>query len=216
MNQVTAGLGDQFADLVPGVGPLDGQHRQLRALVQLHVIAVEVGLHPRQILITGRRVDHQAIAVIEAVDDHVVDDAAVLVEHGAVQGAAGAVQAFDVVGQQMLEPGLGLCAADIDHGHVGDIKNPAIAAHLMVLLDLRAVMQRHVPTAKIDHLRAQREVKVIQRRTLSHGFLLPGLARVRAGAARDKDLWIKGFAPLSATGSVRRTAPNAAHCSRKV
>jgi hypothetical protein len=50
--------------------------------------------------------------------------------------AARAVQAFDVVGQQMLEPGLGLGAVDIDHGHVGYIENTTIAAHLMVFLDL--------------------------------------------------------------------------------
>jgi hypothetical protein len=69
---------------------------------------------------------------------------------------------------------------------VGYIENPAIAAHLMVFLDLRAVMQRHIPTAKIDHLRAEGEMKVIQRRTLSHGFLLPGVAKVRTGAVRDE------------------------------
>jgi hypothetical protein len=65
---------------------------------------------------------------------------------------------------------------------VGYIEHTAIAAHLMVFLDLRAVMQRHIPTAKIDHLRAEGEMKVIQRRTLSHGFLLPGVAKVREGA----------------------------------
>jgi hypothetical protein len=83
----------------------------------------------------------------------------------------------------MLKPGLGLRAADVNYGHVGYIKDPAIASHLMVLFDLRAVMQRHIPTAKIDHLRAEGEMKVIQRRTLSHGFLLPGVAKVRTGAA---------------------------------
>jgi hypothetical protein len=77
-------------------------------------------------------------------------------------------------------------------------------------------MQWHIPTAKIDHLRAEGEMKVIQRRTLSHGFLLPGVAKVRAGAARGERLEIEGFQPISATRSVRRTAPNAAHCSRKV
>ena len=43
-------------------------------------------------------------------------------------------------------------------------------------------------TAKIDHLRAKGEVKVIQRRALSHGFLLPGVAKVRTAAARVKAL----------------------------
>jgi hypothetical protein len=77
-------------------------------------------------------------------------------------------------------------------------------------------MQRHIPTAKIDHFRAKGEMQVIQRRALSHGFLLPGVAKVRAGAARGESLEIKGFQPISATWSVGRTAPNAAHCSLKV
>ncbi|MNL90118.1 hypothetical protein D3C87_2209180 [compost metagenome] len=54
----------------------------------------------------------------------------------------------------MPEPGLGLAAGNVDDRHVRDIEDPAVAAHLMVLLDLRAVMQWHVPTAKVDHLRA--------------------------------------------------------------
>ncbi|MNH96095.1 hypothetical protein D3C73_487570 [compost metagenome] len=103
------------------------------------------------------------------------------------------MQTFDIIGQQMLEPGLGLGAADVDHGHVGYIENTAIAAHLVVFLDLRSVMQRHIPTAKIDHLRAEGEMKVIQRRTLSHGFLLPGVAKVRASAARTECLETKGL-----------------------
>jgi hypothetical protein len=76
---------------------------------------------------------------------------------------------------------------------VGHIKDTAIAAHLVVFLDLRSIMQRHVPTAKIDHLRAECEMKVIQRRTLSHGFLLPGVAKVRTSAARTEGLETKGF-----------------------
>jgi len=65
---------------------------------------------------------------------------------------------------------------------MGYIKHPAVASHLMVLFNLRAVVQRHIPTAKIDHFRAKGEMQVIQRRALSHGFLLPGVAKVRAVA----------------------------------
>ncbi len=200
LDQRGAGLGDQFGNLVPGLRALDGEHRQLGALVQLHVVGAELGVHPGQILIAGRGVEHQPVSVVEAVDDHVVDDATALIEHGAVQRPAGAVQTFDVVGQQMLEPGLGLGAGDIDHGHMGNIEHPAIAAHFVVLLDLRAVMQWHVPTAKIDHLRAEREVQVIQRRTLSHGFLLPGVARVRTAAIRLKALISKACSRFQRTG----------------
>jgi hypothetical protein len=99
LDQRSAGLGHQFGNLVPGVRALNGQHRQLGTLVELHIEVAEMSLHPGQVLIAGGGVDHQPISVIEAIDDHVIDDTAVLVEHGAVQGTAGAVQALDVVGQ---------------------------------------------------------------------------------------------------------------------
>ncbi|MNI84466.1 hypothetical protein D3C73_1413730 [compost metagenome] len=56
-------------------------------------------MHPGHVLIAGGGVDHQAITLIETVDDHVVDNPALLVEHGAVQRTAWAVQAFDIIGQ---------------------------------------------------------------------------------------------------------------------
>ena len=148
------GLAHQFGDLMSRLWPLNGQQGQLWTLLQLHVIALKLSLHPGQILIAGGGVDDQPITARHQVDDHVVDHAALLVEHGAVQGATGGVQSFDIVGQQILQPLLGLKPGDVDHGHMRDIKNPTVAAHLMVLLNLRAVMQRHIPTAKIDHLRA--------------------------------------------------------------
>ncbi|MNS34972.1 hypothetical protein D3C72_671120 [compost metagenome] len=182
------------------MGALDGQHRQLGTLAKLHVETVEMRLHPGHVLIAGGGVDHQAITLIETVDDHVVDNPALLVEHGAVQRTAGAVQAFDIIGQQMPEPGFCLGATDIDYGHVGYIEDTAIAAHLMVFLDLRSIMQRHVPTAKIDHLRAKGEMKVIQRRTLSHGFLLPGVAKVRTSAAQLEPFELKAFSRFQPLG----------------
>jgi hypothetical protein len=103
------------------------------------------------------------------------------------------VQSVNIIGQQMLEPFLGLGACDIDHGHMGYIEHPAVASHLMVLLNLRAVVQRHIPTAKIDHFRAKGEMQVIQRRALSHGFLLPGVAKVRTVAVRAARLEIQGL-----------------------
>ncbi|MNQ80740.1 hypothetical protein D3C85_957330 [compost metagenome] len=139
---------------MPGLRTLDGQHRQFRSLLQLHVEAAAVGLHPGQVLVPGRGVDDQPVAVFGEVDEHVVDHPALLIEHRAVQGLCRFLQALDIVGQQMPEPGLGLAAGNVDDRHVRDIEDPAVAAHLMVLLDLRAVMQGHVPTAKVDHLRA--------------------------------------------------------------
>ncbi|MNM64643.1 hypothetical protein D3C81_760500 [compost metagenome] len=172
----------QFSDLFPCVRALDGQDGQFRAFAEFDFETDLAGLQPGHVLVAGRSVDHQAVTVFTTVDDHIVDDSALLVEHGAVQGLAGSAKAVDIVGQHMLQPRAGLDATDIDHGHVGYIEYAAGLAHLMVLLDLRSVMQRHIPTAKIDHLGAKCQVQVIKRRTLSHGFLLPGVARLRLAA----------------------------------
>ncbi|MNH96094.1 hypothetical protein D3C73_487560 [compost metagenome] len=58
LNQVATRLVDQLRNLVSGVGPLDSQHRQLGTFAELHVEAVEMGLHPGHVLVAGGRVDH--------------------------------------------------------------------------------------------------------------------------------------------------------------
>ncbi|CAB1405170.1 hypothetical protein [Pseudomonas fluorescens] len=43
-------------------------------------------------------------------------------------------------------------------------------------------------------------MQVIQRRTLSHGFLLPGVAKVRTAAKRTKALMNRAFSRFQRTG----------------
>jgi hypothetical protein len=62
----------------------------------------------------------------------------------------------------------------VDDGHVGDIEYTAITSDLMVFFHLRAVMQRHVPAAEINHFRAECHMLVIKGSALTHGFLLLG------------------------------------------
>ena len=52
-------------------------------------------------------------------------------------------------------------AADIDHAHVRHIEDAGVAPHRMVLLDLRAVVDGHVPAAEVDHAGALLDVQVI-------------------------------------------------------
>jgi len=47
---------------------------------------------------------------------------------------------------------------EIHDSHVRYVEQAGGAAHSMVLLDLRTVMQRHVPAAEIHQLRAQGSV----------------------------------------------------------
>lgn len=81
---------------------LDSQHGQVRALTHHHLVAAQLGLHPGDILVAGGRVDHQPVTVFGAVDNHVVHHPALLVEHGAVQRMAAAMQTTDIIGQQVL------------------------------------------------------------------------------------------------------------------
>ena len=50
----------------------------------------------------------------------------------------------------MAQKALGVGAGDIHRLHVGDVEDPCPAAHRMVLLDLGAIVQRHVPAAEGD------------------------------------------------------------------
>ncbi|MCY1178412.1 hypothetical protein D9M73_187590 [compost metagenome] len=126
-------------------------------------------LHPGHVLVAGGGVDHHAVAVDAQVDDQVVDHPAILVGHAAVEGLAGFLQALYVVGQQALQVLLGLRTGDVDHGHVGNVEHAAVATYLVVLLDLRSIVQGHVPTAEIDDLRAKCYMQVVERGAQSHG-----------------------------------------------
>lgn len=190
-----ARAGDTSSEAVhAGVGALDGEHRQVAAFLQVDLEAGGLRLHPGDVLVAGGGVDHHPVAVLGQVDDQVVDHPALFVEHRAVERLAGLAEARHVVRQEMLQIGRGLLAGDVDHGHVGHVEDAAVTPDLMVLLDLRTVVQRHVPTAEIDHLGAERDVQLVKRGAQSHGYSPSG----RSGCRRQ-----------------RPPARNRAHCSRK-
>lgn len=61
--------------------------------------------------------------------------------------------------------------AQVDHGHVVDVEH-GIATHLVVLFDLRTVVDRHVPAAEVDSSwRAERAMGVVEEGLLGHGGL---------------------------------------------
>jgi hypothetical protein len=68
-----------------------------------------------------------------------------------VQRLAFKAQLGHVVGNQLLQPGLGIAAGDVDHGHVGHIEHAGVAAHDLMFLQLGAVMDGHFPTGEINH-----------------------------------------------------------------
>jgi hypothetical protein len=162
-------------DALAGVRSLDGNHRQrmgtlaTRRDADRQLPVVEAGTHPGQILIGSTGIDDDAVtAVVEVVDDQVVDDAAAFVEHGAVQGLAGNLQLVDVVGEQTPQESTGISALDIDGAHVRDIEHAGVTADGVVFLDLRTVVERHLPAAKIDHSCAAAAVAFVKDSFLHH------------------------------------------------
>ena len=59
--------------------------------------------------------------------------------------------------------GEGVRAGHVDVEHVRDIEHAGILAHGVVLFQLRAIGQRHVPAAEVDHSGAGGDVFVGQR-----------------------------------------------------
>jgi hypothetical protein len=71
----------------------------------------------------------------------------------------------------------------VDHAHVRDVEHARVATHGVVLVDLRAVVQRHVPAAEIDHARTGGAVDRVQGGGFRHVDLRRGTAmRGRHGA----------------------------------
>jgi len=128
-----------------------------------------LGLHPGQVLLGGAGVDHDAEAgFAQEIDDQVVDHAAGVVQHGGVERLAGDGQLGDVVGDQARQESAAIGADQIDRAHVRDVEHPAVVAHGVVFLDLRTVIDWHVPAAKIDHPGIERAVRGVEYRFLQH------------------------------------------------
>ncbi len=151
--------------LLAGLGPLDGNHREFVVLGHRDLEARGLPLEPGQALVAGGRVDHHAEPLrFHEVGDQVVDNPAVLVEHAAVQRFPVLLQAAHVVGQEPQQEIPRLGAADVDHGHVRDVEHARGGAHLVVLVDLRPVVDRQGPADEVDHARPGGQVCSVKRR----------------------------------------------------
>ncbi len=136
----------------------------------LHAERLRLLLDPGQVLLARRGVDDDAEEILgEEIDDEIVDDAAVRIEHARVERLAGDLQLVDAVREQVAQELARARAVQVDHGHVRDIEHAGVAAHLVMLLDLRAVVERHVPAAEVDHLGAGGAVGIVEDGLLGHG-----------------------------------------------
>ncbi len=59
---------------------------------------------------------------------------------------------------------------EVDDPHVGDVEHSGVVAHRVMLVDLGAVIHRHVPAAEIHHARACGAVHRMQGGLFEHLF----------------------------------------------
>ncbi len=89
--------------------------------------------------------------------------AAGLEEHAGVERLAGLRQLRDVVREQAPQKIADALSAQVDDAHVRDVEHAGVAPHRVVFLDLRAVHDRHVPAAEIDHAGAGGDMRLVER-----------------------------------------------------
>ncbi len=153
----------QLRDFRARIRTLHRDHREVGALGELDAERLRLRAHPGQVLVARAGVHDDAEPGLgQKIDDEVVDDAAGLVEHAAVERLARSGQLRHVVREQAAQELAHLGAASVDHAHVRHVEDARIAAHGVVLLDLRAVVDGHVPPAEIHHARALLDVQVIE------------------------------------------------------
>ncbi len=69
----------------------------------------------------------------------------------------------DIIAGELLQQRFRARPLEFDLPHVGDIKQPGLRPHRLVLVDDAAVLHRHVPAAERDHFRAEFPVGVVER-----------------------------------------------------
>jgi hypothetical protein len=82
-------------------------------------------------------------------------------------------------------------AAQVHGAHVRDVEHARVAAHRVVLLELGAVVERHVPAAEVDHARAEFDVSRVERSPECHG------SPDRGPKTKKRRTGVSLFAPLS-------------------
>ena len=170
---------EQRGRLLPRIGTLHRDHREVEARLHGDFKAARVRAQPLDILVARAGVhDHPVVVVVEVVDDQVVDDAAVFAQHAGVERLAGHGQPGDVVGQQAAQEVAHARAPQVDDAHVRDVEHACVATHAVVFLDLGAVVDRHVPAAEVDDARRGCDVRFVERSSQTH-FLVSRTPRTK-------------------------------------
>ncbi len=178
---------EQRRGFLPCIRALHGDHRQVEARLDRDLESARVLAQPGDVLVARACVhDHPVPVVVKVIDDQVVDDPAVLEQHAGVERLAGLGELCDVVGEHPAQEVADPRTAQVHDTHVGHVEHARVATHAVVLLDLRAVIDRHVPATEVDHARAAGDVRFVERSAKSH-LLFPAARnekRRRAAQAR--------------------------------
>jgi hypothetical protein len=132
---------------------------------------------------------------------------------GERSSAPGPPEQRDVVRGDGVQEQVDVVATELEQAHVADVKEASRLADGQVLLQYRAVADRHLPAGKGRHLGRSAGVNVVQRRLLQRGFgyssqvkeaglLIAG--RIGAGLLADPVGLVKGPAPFLKVGRIRR------------
>ncbi len=146
-----------------GVRPLDGEHRvAVGHIAHRDVEVAAPTAQPGKVGgVVGRVGDDEVAVAAEPVGEEVVEHAAVLGAEAGVLGAADR-DLGDVVGEDPLQEGERARPLDLDLAHVGDVEHPGVTAHREVLFANPLVLDGHLPARKIDQLRPELEVAVVE------------------------------------------------------
>ena len=159
-----------------GTWTLDGDFAVVGALVlDLDIESLGVAHDPFDVLVDIGGVYHkEELIVAHLIYKQVVDRAAVLVAHHAVENLAGRRAGYIVYKYVVHEP-FGIGALDAHLAHMADIENAYSLAHGIVFLGNAAILNRHVIAGKRRHLRTKTHVTVMEAGNLdffSHGVVL--------------------------------------------
>ena len=110
--------------------------------------------------------DDQVLDVPGVVDDEVIDDVAVIVEHEGVLRLTEVRDLGKVVGQHPLQEVECLEPKDPKLGHVSDVEDACRSPDSPMLFDDPRVLNRHLPAGEWHHTCAERQVLIVERRAL--------------------------------------------------
>ena len=128
-------------------------------------------------------VAHHQVALVDAVDDEVIDHAAIARAQHRILGLSGR-KAARIGDHAMAQKGERIRAGDEQLAHVRQVEQSHGRSNGAVFVDDRGVLDRHLPTREGHHSRAERSVDVVERRVAQRPLGLRGGSAGVGGGGR--------------------------------